>query len=108
MLESLFKKVVFRSATLLKRDSNTMEAWNFIEKETPVQVFSCEFGEIFRNIFFTDLLRTTASIVVIHSNMRKSKANILPFTLSDFFVILFLFQGHYHFLRAAEKWSGPM
>ena len=37
------------------------EACNFIKKETLVQVFSCEFSEIFKNIFFTERLWTTNS-----------------------------------------------
>ena len=36
-------------------------ACNFIKKETRAQVFSCEFCEIFKNTFFTEHLRTTAS-----------------------------------------------
>ena len=35
-------------------------ACNFIKKESLAQVFSCEFCEISRNTFFTELLRTTA------------------------------------------------
>ena len=34
---------------------------NFIKKETLAHVFSCEFCEIFKNTFFTEYLRTTAS-----------------------------------------------
>ena len=34
---------------------------NFIKKETLAQVFSCEFYEIFKNTFFTEHLRMTAS-----------------------------------------------
>ena len=37
------------------------EACNFIKKEALAQVFSCEFYEISKNIFFTEHLRTTAS-----------------------------------------------
>ena len=37
------------------------EAGNFIKKEALLQVFSCEFCEIFNNTFFTKHLRTTAS-----------------------------------------------
>ena len=37
------------------------QACNFIKKETLVQVLSCEFCEIFKNTFFTEQLRTTAS-----------------------------------------------
>ena len=36
-------------------------ACNFIKKESLTQVFSCEFGEISKNTFFTEHLRTTAS-----------------------------------------------
>ena len=34
---------------------------DFIKKETPAQVFSCEFGEISKNTLFTEHLCTTAS-----------------------------------------------
>ena len=37
-------------------------ACNFIKKETVAQVFSCEFSEISKNTFFTEHLRTTASV----------------------------------------------
>ena len=37
------------------------EACNFIKKETLAQVFSCEFCEISKNIFFTEHLWTTAT-----------------------------------------------
>ena len=37
------------------------EACNFIKKETLAQMFSREFCEIFKNTFFTEHLRTTAS-----------------------------------------------
>ena len=40
------------------------KACNFInkkKKETPTQVFSCEFYKIFKSIFFTEHLRTTVS-----------------------------------------------
>ena len=47
MLESLFNKIAgFRPATLLKRDSNT---------------FSYEMYEIFKNTYFEEHLRMTAS-----------------------------------------------
>ena len=39
------------------------QAYNFIKKETLAQVFFCEFCEIFKNIFFTEHLRTTAPIL---------------------------------------------
>ena len=37
------------------------EACNFIKKETLAQVFSCEFCEIFKNMYFEDHLRKAAS-----------------------------------------------
>ena len=36
-------------------------ACNFIKKETLAQVFSCEFGEISKNAFFTEHFWATAS-----------------------------------------------
>ena len=42
------------------------EDCNFIKKETMAQVFSCEFYEIFKNIFFTEHLWTTASEVCLY------------------------------------------
>ena len=33
---------------------------NFIKKEIPTQVFSCEFCKIFKNTFFTEHTQTTA------------------------------------------------
>ena len=38
-----------------------LRASNFIKKETLAQVLSCEFCEIFKNIFFREHLRVTAS-----------------------------------------------
>ena len=35
--------------------------YNFIKKETLVQLFSCEFYELFKNTFITEHLRATAS-----------------------------------------------
>ena len=40
-----------------------LEKKNF-EKETLAQVFSCEFCEISKNIFFAEQLRTTASKII--------------------------------------------
>ena len=37
------------------------QACSFIKKETLAQVFSCEFGEISKNTFFTEHLWATAS-----------------------------------------------
>ena len=40
------------------------EVCNFIKKETPAQVFSCEFCEHFKNTFLTEHLLITASEVL--------------------------------------------
>ena len=37
---------------------------NFMKKEALVQVFSCEFCEIFKNKFFTELVRATDSVYI--------------------------------------------
>ena len=44
-----------------KSCSRRTEGFNFVKKETPAQVFSCEFGEISKNTLFTEHLCTTAS-----------------------------------------------
>ena len=41
-----------------------LQAYNFIKKETLVQVFSCEFSEISKNTFFTEHLWATASVII--------------------------------------------
>ena len=38
-----------------------LQACNFIKKKKLAQVFSCEFCEIFKNSFFTELLWVTSS-----------------------------------------------
>ena len=53
-----FKVVVLNFLVVLK-------ACNFIEKETPTQVFSCEYCEIFKNTF---LYRTTHASVSFPSS----------------------------------------
>ena len=40
---------------------------SFFEKETLTQVFSCDFYEIFWNIFLTENLRTTASVMILQN-----------------------------------------
>ena len=47
---------------LIKLQACRLAGCNFIKKETPIQAFSCEFCEIFRNTFFTEHLQATASV----------------------------------------------
>ena len=48
----------FRVSFLMKLQA---KACSFIKKETLAEVFSCKFGEIFKNTFFTEHLQATAS-----------------------------------------------
>ena len=41
-----------------------LEASNFIRKETLAQEFSCEFCGVFKDTFFTEHFRATASLVL--------------------------------------------
>ena len=51
----------FPAATSEKGVLRNFVSCNFIKKETLAQVFSCEFFEIYKNTFFTEHLRPTAS-----------------------------------------------
>ena len=53
------------------------EACNFIKKETLAQVFSCEFWEIFKNIFFIEHLRETTSENILNTTQNyENRFNI--------------------------------
>ena len=58
----MFRKI-HRKSTCAKASSRIKlsEVCNFIKKEALAQVFSCEFCKIFKNTFFTEQLRVTAS-----------------------------------------------
>ena len=58
------KKAVLRNFVKFTRKHLYQSHFNFIRKETQVQVFSCEFCEIFKNTCFTKHLRATASGLV--------------------------------------------
>ena len=45
------------------QENTRPEAYNFIKKETLAQVLSCECCGIFKNIYFTEHLQTTNSVV---------------------------------------------
>ena len=55
------------------------QSLNFIKKESLAQVFSCEFYEISKNTFFTEHLRTTASVFSL-----KKKQNYFPRFFENF------------------------
>ena len=52
---------------------NKVYDWSFIKKETPAHVFSYEFGENFKNTFFTEYLRaiTSDNLVCIEERVFK-------------------------------------
>ena len=46
---------------------------NFIKKEIPTQVFSCELGEIFKNTFFVQNLRATVSVKLKDKTVKERR-----------------------------------
>ena len=58
--KKVFLKVFFRKVF------NYSFLINLIKKETPAQVFSCEFCEILRNTFFTEHFRTIDFVRTIY------------------------------------------
>ena len=56
-----YKKGVLRNFVKLTSKHLCQSLFNLVKKETLVQVFSCEFCEIFKNTFFTEPLLATAS-----------------------------------------------
>ena len=70
----MFDFLVFSKSTLAKRVVMltmllpTLQASNFIKKEIPKQVFSCETSKIFKNTYFVEHTRTTASVALLKIN----------------------------------------
>ena len=52
-------------------------ACNFIKKETLAQVFSCEFCEISKNIFFIEHLRATASELSQNQSQNQNQNQVI-------------------------------
>ena len=48
---------VLQKSCPLEISKNLQVSFNFLRKETPAQVFPCEFCEIFKSNFFIDLIR---------------------------------------------------
>ena len=63
--KGVLKYLAYISGKHLKNSQENLQENNFIIKETLAQVFSCEFCQIFKNTFFTEHLRVSASILVI-------------------------------------------
>ena len=54
--------VIMIGASIMKKLMDISYSGKFSKKkDTPAEVFSCEFSKIFKNTFFTEYLRTTAS-----------------------------------------------
>ena len=47
----------------------------FIKKESLVQVFSCEFCEIYKNVFFVEHHRTSALITAVSIAVKRELAS---------------------------------
>ena len=61
-------KTYFKKGTPKQIASNQPVSCNFVKKETLAQLFSCEFQEISKNIFFTEHLRATASLETVKTS----------------------------------------
>ena len=53
------------------------EACNFIKEETLAQMFSCEFCQISKNTFFTELVWATASILREGRRLKQIEISII-------------------------------
>ena len=62
ILQNSLENTCVRVSFLIKLQALTC---NFIKKEALAQVFFCEFYEIFKNTFFTEHLRATASLTLL-------------------------------------------
>ena len=47
-----------------------LQTCNFIKKETPTQVLSCEIYDIFKNTYFEEYLRMTAPVSKLHKDKK--------------------------------------
>ena len=59
------------------------KAFNFIKKDTPTQVFSCKYCEIFKNTYFEEYLQTATSRIT----RKRQKALDLYICVSPIFLI---------------------
>ena len=57
------------------------QAFSFIKKEIPTQVFPCDIWEIFKNTFLTEYLRATASVSIssFHNTFLGLRLSVLIF-----------------------------
>ena len=101
------KKGVLRNFVKFARKHPCQSLFNFIKKDTLVQVFSCEFCEIFKNTFFIEHLRVTASGLVrpcLNSDLyfiSKTSGTALPETVVSYKPITSLSQENRKTLSSA-------
>ena len=78
----LFKSFVLRSKRTIKQilivlkavvHRRSQKACNFVEKETPTQIFSSEICEIFKNTFFHRTSPVAAFVLSVFSLNKKVK-----------------------------------
>ena len=91
MLESLFWE--------------SYKACNFISKETPMLVFSCQYWEIFENTYFDEHLQTAVSEIIFLSLIRFfptlnfSSKFVINFTLYK----IWFMKTKYMFMQHTDK-----
>ena len=85
LTKQLHQSLYFNKVSILIKVSGLQ----LIKKDTLAQVFSCEFYEISKNIFFTEHLWTTAS-VPLETNLPS-----YPIVLSKTFQFVFVFQTNF-------------
>ena len=64
---------MFLKISEVSQKSTYVAAASFYLKETPALVFSCETCEIFKNTYFEEHLRTTASRIRIITSCHRGK-----------------------------------
>ena len=83
-------KKVFLEISQNSLENTVPKTWNFIKKETQVQVFSCEFYEISKNTFFTEHLWMSASANVLRINEKPENLFInISWYLTTYIIIFF-------------------
>ena len=99
---SVIKGVLRNFAEITWRKTTT--GLHFIKKETPTQVFSCEFCEFFKNTFFTEHLRKTASVAY---NLRclRLLSRVLALVITQIFNFWFLIFISVREFSADHKWE---
>ena len=70
-----------------------LQACNVIEKETPSQVFSCQFCEIFKNIFFIEHLRGLRLPTLKPLDSQRQLCKWISKLVTVYFISVFLVLG---------------